>query len=159
MLHLTQGLMIGFSFLLAAVLLIIPMPQDWQWLRPEWMMLTVLYWAVLLPRFVGVTTGWCVGLGMDILSGTLIGQHALSIALVAYLAYLLRYRVQFSPFWQQLFWILLLVGVGELVQLCIQWLTGYPLRGTLCWLSILSSVLFWPFLSRLLRTYAEKFQH
>jgi rod shape-determining protein MreD len=151
-----QFMIIFSSFFLAWILMIMPLPYDWQWIRPEWLTLVLIYWVFALPQTVGVMTGWCVGLVMDILGGVLLGQHAMAMAVVAYFAYLLRNRLRLFPFWQQALCVLMLVGVGELVLLLVQWLIGQPPRTSLYWASTFSSVIFWPWISRLLRMYERK---
>jgi len=155
----SQFLLIFSTFFLAWVLMIIPLPHQWQWLRPEWLTLVLIYWVFILPQSVGVITGWCVGLVMDVLGGVLIGQHALAMAIVAYFAYVLRNRLRTFPFWQQALIVFVLVGLGELILLLVQWLIGQPPRTALYWASTFSSVLFWPWLYRLLRMYERKLLH
>lgn len=151
-----QFIFIFFSFFMAWILMVMPLPHHWQWIRPEWLTLVLIYWVFALPQSVGVITGWCVGLVMDILGGVLLGQHALALAIVAYFSYLLRNRLRLFPFWQQALMVFVLVGLGELVLLLVQWLIGHPPKTPLYWASTLSSVLFWPWLYRLLRMYERK---
>lgn len=151
-----QFIVIFFSFFVALILMIIPLPYDWQWVRPECLTLVLIYWVFALPQTVGVVTGWCVGLAMDILGGVLLGQHALAMAIVAYFAYVLRNRLRLFPFWQQALIVFVLVGLGELLLLLVQWLMGHPPKTPLYWASTLSSVLVWPWMYRLLRMYERK---
>jgi rod shape-determining protein MreD len=151
-----QFIFIFFTFFLAWILMIVPLPHNWQWVRPEWLTMVLIYWVFALPQTVGVITGWCVGLVMDILGGVLLGQHALALAIVAYFAYILRNRLRLFPFWQQALVVFVLVGLGELILLLVQWLIGQPPRTPLYWVPTLSSVLFWPWLYGLLRMYERK---
>ncbi len=154
--QLRQFFQIFVSFFVAWLLMILPMPFDWQWLRPDWLTLVLIYWIFTLPQSVGILTAWCAGLVMDILSGGILGQQALSMVVVAFFARTLRYRLRLFPFWQQALGILLLVGLKDLVLLLVQWLIGHPPRTLLYWASTVSSVLLWPYVYRLLQVYERK---
>ncbi len=143
--------LIVISFMVAWILMLIPLPYEWRCIRPEWLALVLIYWIFALPQSVGIMTGWSAGLVMDILNGELLGQYALSMLIVAYLARLLRTRLRLFPFWQQAFVILVLVGFGDLVLLLVEWLVGHPPRTLLYWAPTVSSVLIWPWINRLLR--------
>ena len=91
-----QFFLILLSFIVAWVFMILPIPHDWQWLRPEWLMLVLIYWIFALPQSVGIFTGFSVGLVMDVLDGVLLGQYALTMVIVAFLARLLRNRLRSS---------------------------------------------------------------
>jgi len=150
MFKLPKIFMIYLSLNLALLGMIVPFPYHWQWIRPEWISLMLIYWVFREPARVGVATGWMIGLCMDVLGGVLLGQYALAMALLTYLAHLLRNRLRFFPFWQQAFVILVLVGIGQLILLLIQWFIGRPPRTLLYWSSTLTSVLLWPWLYRIM---------
>ena len=61
------GLIIVMSVLLAMILMLMPLPDSFRFFRPEWVLLTLMYWAMALPRRVGVGYAWLVGLFMDVL--------------------------------------------------------------------------------------------
>ncbi len=84
------GVVIG-SLLLAAVLTVAPWPDGLAWLRPQWLLLVLLYWVVTLPHRIGVFWGFVVGLFQDVLLNTPMGQHALAMTLLCYVT-LLAYR-------------------------------------------------------------------
>jgi rod shape-determining protein MreD len=145
-------LSLGFALLL----MIIPLPIRWQWFRPEWLTLFLVYWVFRDPEWVGVMTAWFVGLIMDILGGVLLGQYALAMAVVVYFAHLLRHRLRLFPSWQQAFAVLILVGFGQLILVTVQWLIGRPPKTILYWGSTVTSVLLWPWFYRFMRYYEHK---
>lgn len=146
-----HSIQILISLFLAWGLMIVHLPYQWQWLRPEWLSIVLIYWVFTRPQLLGVGVAWCAGFVMDILSGVLLGQYAMAMAIVVYFAHLLRHRVRLFPFWQQAFVILVLVGFGQLSMLTIQWLIGHPPRTLLFWASTLTSVALWPWAYHLLR--------
>jgi len=95
------GMIIFASFMLAYILSVLPMPEWLKWARPEWVALVLIYWVLAIPERIGVTTAWFVGLGADVLEGTMLGLNALSLSIVAYMVLQLYQRLRmFSP-WQQ----------------------------------------------------------
>ncbi|HDN69117.1 MAG TPA: rod shape-determining protein MreD, partial [Gammaproteobacteria bacterium] len=77
------GGVIIFTFIIALLLTVIPLPDSMRYLRPDWVGLVLIYWCMALPDRIGVTTGWFAGLMVDMLTGTLLGQHALSLTIIA----------------------------------------------------------------------------
>ena len=71
------------SSLLVLLLSVWPMPGWALWLRPELPLLLVVYWILALPFRLGMVYAWLMGLGLDLLTGSLLGQHALALTLVA----------------------------------------------------------------------------
>jgi rod shape-determining protein MreD len=141
------------SFIMGLILMIIPLPFNAHWFKPEWSSLILVFWVISEPQLVGVGIAWCIGLLMDALKGDLLGQTALAMSMIAYLAQALGPRIRLQPFWHQLLCMLVLVGLGQLVLLSIRLLIGYPPQTGLVWLSTLSSVLVWPLVFRILQRY------
>jgi len=122
-------------------------------LKPDFVALTLLYWCIQAPRYVGVGVSWSMGLMMDVVDATLFGQHALAYAMLAYAAEYFRRRVLRFPLWQQAVQVaLLLAGCAALV-LFVRMIGGAPLPrwtyavppivGALLW-PLLTVVLQWP---------------
>ena len=152
------GWVIGLSFVVALVLMLLPLPGWAEPYRPEWVLLVLIYWAIALPGRVGVGTGWVLGLLMDTLQGSLLGQHALALAVVAYLAIALHQRVRVFPLWQQALTELLLVGLKQLLVLWIRGGTGQVPTSWNYWLPSLTSMLLWPWVFIILRDMRRRFR-
>ena len=75
------------SFLLAYALTALPLPEWAELWRPAWGALVLMYWCMAVPQRVGVAIGFFAGLGLDVLQGTLHGQHALAMCIVAFVAH------------------------------------------------------------------------
>lgn len=69
--------------------------------KPDFLALMLLYWCIREPRLISVGIAWCLGLLMDVADGTVLGQHALAYAVLAYAAEYFRRRVLRFPLWQQ----------------------------------------------------------
>ena len=72
MAHATRGggiIIIGLTILIALILMLIPLPEWAHSLRPEWLVLVLIYWTMALPHRVGIGTAFCCGLLLDVLRG------------------------------------------------------------------------------------------
>lgn len=132
------------SFLLALTLAIVPLPVQWQDLRPHWPALILIYWAINQPERVNVGTGWLLGLLLDVLTGTLLGQNALCLSIVAYLATRLHRRMPLFSIWQQILTVWVLLLIDRLLFLWVLGAIGYPPSSLTYWLSPVSGMLLWP---------------
>lgn len=144
------------SFIIAWVLTITPVSETWNWMMPEWMTMMLIYWSLREPERVGVATGWGIGLLMDVMKGSVLGQYAVSMAIIVYLAQLFKHRMPLFPLWQQAIVILVLVGFGQLTLLMVQWIMGRPPASLLFWCSTFTSMLIWPWMTRVTRFYERK---
>jgi rod shape-determining protein MreD len=108
------------TFLAAAFLEVVPLPEVLDALRPEWMALTLIYWVIALPHRIGVFWGFFAGLFQDALTGVLLGQHALAYVLVAYITLLAYKRLRVFSALQQSGVVFLLTGTAVLTTFTVQ---------------------------------------
>lgn len=142
------GWVILLSFLLAMVLMILPLPESMKFLRPNWILLVLIYWMMALPSRVGIGTAWIVGLLMDVLLGGILGVTALVYALIAFLILAFHLQLRQYPLWQQGIWIFLLIFFNQLVLVV-------KAMGTVSWyewwLPAAVSTILWPIIFAILR--------
>lgn len=147
-----NGWVVWSSFLIGMVLSVAPMPAFLEAGRPMWLALLLSFWTLYLPHRVGMTTAWLLGLALDVLYGTLLGQNALVLVLVSFLIQTLQQRLRMFPAWQQSLVLLVVFGLAQLVQLWLYVLAGNRPPPTLPFLvPALVSALLWPWLFSLLR--------
>ncbi len=79
-----QLLVLVFIFVIAFVLEIMPWPVDLQGLRPTWVVLVLIYWALALPDKVSVGTAFLAGIVWDLILGSILGIHALVLSIAIY---------------------------------------------------------------------------
>jgi len=138
------GGIILLSFVAALLLQMLALPEWAEALRPDWIALVLIYWCIALPERVGVGVGWIAGLVLDVANGALLGQNALALAIVAYLALRLHQRIRLFPIWQQSVSVLLLVLLHLMLTL---WIRGSVYQSVVTWaywLPAVSSTLLWP---------------
>lgn len=133
------------TLVIATILSIIPVGEHLSFWRPEWVALTLVHWALIIRDRLSLIMVFCVGLVMDSLYGSLLGQHALGYVLVSYLAVRLSLRMTPEAFLQQLALLFAILGLYMLINLWIQNVTGgsNP-AGWLYWASLPSSIVIWP---------------
>ena len=135
----------------ALLLTLLPLPEWATELRPPWVALTLLYWILAAPERVGVFWGWVMGLLLDVSIGTVLGQHALSLAVMAWIMVSLQQRLGLYPPFQQALAVLLFLLAERLVSLWVMGALGQPTPGLPYWLSTLTGLLIWPWISLLSR--------
>lgn len=152
------GFAILVSFLIGLILIILPLPGWAQDFRPEWVALILLYWSLALPERVGVGVGWLAGLFQDALLGTLLGQHALAFALIAFLALRLHQHLRLVPVWQQAIVVLGLLTVAQLVVFWVNGIIGRPAPDWQAWAAIPVGAAIWPLIFFILRGVRRRFR-
>ena len=146
------------TFLVAMLLMILPLPEWARPFRPQWVTLTLVYWCIALPHRFGVGTGFILGIVLDVLTGTLLGQHALGLSLVAFIAVQLHARIRVFPFWQQSLAIMVLLIVEHLFALWVMGATGQTPPGLLYWVVPLIGAVLWPWVFVTLRNVRRHFK-
>ena len=151
------GLIIILSFVVALMLSIIDLPTWAEEIRPQWVVLVLIYWSMALPQRISVGVGWVMGLLLDVSNSAILGQNALALALIAFLTAHLHQRLRVFPFWQQAIVIFVFCIIFNLIVL---WIKGISGSAPNVWLIItpsFTSAIFWPlvfiFLRRVRRFY------
>lgn len=152
------GWVILLSFIVALFLDSVALPLWADRFRPDWLALVLIYWCMALPQRVGIGTGWFMGLLLDAAKGALLGQHALGLAVVAYLVIRTYRRVRVFPLWQQALSVTTFLLFEQLLMFWINGMIGYPPRDWWVLAPALSSVLFWPWVFIILRDLRRHFQ-
>ena len=109
------------------------------------------------PERVGVVVGWVAGLLLDVMTGTLLGQHALGLSVVAYVAHHTHRRVRVLPLWRQGVTIFVLVFLYQALVLWSNGIRGIPVTGTAYWTSPLVSMMLWPWIFVVLRVIRRRY--
>ena len=112
------------TLLVCAWLEVVPLPDTIEYLRPEWLVLAMIYWTIALPHRIGVVWGALVGLFQDVLIGSPLGQHALAMTLVVYISQSVYKRLRVFPPLQQSAVVFMLVGVAVITSYLIQDFSG-----------------------------------
>ena len=149
------------SILIGLVLSIIPLPTslpaELGYLRPDWVAMVLVYWVIATPDRIGVVTAWVIGVIMDVLVGGLLGQHALSYVIVAYVTASLYQRLRMFSVWQQGAVIFVILGLSHIVSFWIESIAGLS-QWTLWYiLPAVTGALLWPWVFLLLRSLRRRY--
>lgn len=144
------------SLLAVVVLTLMPLPALAEDARPYWAALVMIYWNLEAGRLRLLGQAFFGGLVLDLLTGSLLGQHALSLLIISYLVERFRFRIRFFPPWQQAAVILLLLFNDRIVQLWIIGLVGDQWPSWQWWLAPVVGMLIWPWLFLLLDAFRQR---
>jgi len=142
----SNGLPMLLSVVAGLVLAIVPLPGFVDRMRPDFLLLLVVYWTLKAPRSAGLLFAWLCGFALDVVKGTLLGQHALGFVLVAFLTHRVQLRLRIFPIWQQALTVLMMVAVYQFLVFWIEGITGRAVTDWQRWLPIASGGLAWPLL-------------
>ncbi len=149
------GFLIG-GFIVALALEVLPLPTWAEPARPAWVVCALIWWCLNSPQRVNVGTAFALGIVLDVLKGTLLGQHALALTLVAALAARFHLQLRVFPLWQQTS----LIGVLTLLAGVVLWWTdgisGQPGNLALRLPTVVTTALLWPWLVELMRSLARR---
>jgi rod shape-determining protein MreD len=135
---------ICISFFIAVILQMIPLPIWAIWLKPEWILLVLIYWALYVPERVGLNIAFILGIFLDLLMGTLLGENALAFVFITYLMIRFSRRIGLFPVWQQAAFVFFLMLIFQTYKFMLwRWLYGQGFE-PLYWASSLTTALFWP---------------
>jgi rod shape-determining protein MreD len=144
------------SIVIALMLTSLPLPESTVVYRPDWLVLVLIYWCMAIPERVGIFTGWVVGLMIDVMHGSLLGQNALALAIISYIVSLVHLRVRMFPLWQQSLFVFLLIMLHLAITAWIRGVAGQFSIDWFYWTPAVTSALVWPFLFVVLRDFRRQ---
>lgn len=148
-------LIIGFTLLIAMALALVPLPagspEALNFLRPDWVGLTLIYWAIAVPERFGVLTAFFLGLVTDLVLGTAFGYHSLGYVILAALSASTYQQVRMLEIWQQATLVIVSLFIVALIQYAALTVILERQLSLSMFLKPLSSGLMWPWVFLLLR--------
>ncbi|HWW21933.1 MAG TPA: rod shape-determining protein MreD [Steroidobacteraceae bacterium] len=129
--------------LIALLLTVAPLPTWGAIVRPAFLVLTVLYWSIMIPR-VGLLLAFVGGLAIDVFQGSLLGEHAFALVFVSYLGIRLNLLVRAKPLFEQSLFVFAALMVYEFLLWVIDGWSGHPLTTPARWVHTLTGGLIWP---------------
>jgi rod shape-determining protein MreD len=138
------------SVVLALVLSVLPLPSWLSAVRPAFLVLTVMYWSIATPRLGGIALGFFAGLALDVFHGAVLGQNALALSAITYVAVREHQKIRLKPSFQQALIMLGALVAYEFILFAIDGWTGHPMTSPLRWIHTLTGALIWPLVSAVL---------
>ena len=144
------------TLLFAMTLSIMIVPSWMLWMRPEFTLMVLVYWAMAIPDRFGLLPAMLVGLFQDSLTATVIGEHMLGYVLVVSFVLFTYQRLRMLGAWQQAFVIFFLFAGAQFLESRLAIMTGQQLIGWWWLMPAFSSALLWPWLMVSLRILRRK---
>ncbi len=132
---------VALSLLVAMLLNMLPF-TSWTGM-PDWLAMTLCFWAMRETRRIGMGWGFLFGLVMDVADGSLMGQHALAYVILTYAAQTLSRRILWFPLGTQALHVLPMLAAGQLLQYLVRSIAGAPFPGIAFFLSPLLGAVLW----------------
>src|SRR5258708_8159885 len=138
----SEGLMFC-SLAGAYVLEVMPWSGAWLFVRPDFVLLVLLFWAVHEPRSIGQGVAFALGLLMDVSDSMLLGQHAFAYVVAIHGAQLLRVRILTFRLPEQTLHLLGIVIAASLVTLILNLLLRADFPGIAYFISPVVTAFLW----------------
>lgn len=138
------------TLIIALMLSMAPMPPWATNFRPDWVVLTLIYWSMTQPRTYSVGTAWAIGLVLDVANGTLLGQHALALCLVIYVTVKFHLQLRQFPPLQLTATVFALLSLYQFILFWVNGVAGVNAPAVTYWGPVLSGMVLWPLISMFL---------
>jgi rod shape-determining protein MreD len=138
------------TLVLSMLLMLVPLPGVLEPFKPYWPALVLLYWSLESADRVSLGMAFLVGLGGDLLNGVLLGEQALRMCALVFIALRFRSRLRFFPMWQQTLAVLALLLNDRILLTLVRVFAGDALPPPSWWISPFVGAALWPFLFLLL---------
>jgi len=138
------------TMVVALMLSMAPMPGWADPFRPDWVVLTLIYWSMTFPHSYSVGTAWIAGLVLDVAQGTLLGQHALALSVISYVTVKFYLQLRQFPTLQLMATVFAMLALYRFILFWINGVAGIEAPPVSYWGPVISSVLIWPLVSVLL---------
>jgi rod shape-determining protein MreD len=140
----SRRLPVIISFLIGLVLTIMPLPDVVEALRPDWLAMLVIFWAMQLPRTWGIGIAWLIGIVLDVSQGTLLGQHALALCFVAFITVRFHLLMRVFPLPQLTATVLPILAIYQFLLFWINGVAGVDAPSITYWGPVISGTMLWP---------------
>lgn len=138
------------TLVFALMSMLVPLPVALEPFKPYWPALILLYWALESEDRVTLGLAFSVGLFADLLNGVVLGEQALRLCALVFIALRFRSRLRFFPMGQQALAVMVLLLNDRFLLLIVRMLAGASLPPASWWISPFVGAALWPFLFLLL---------
>jgi len=111
--------------------------------RPFFLLLVSAYWVVFQPRSVSLSVLWVLGLLTDVITGSLLGEHAFALMIALFAVVLVRRTMAMAPLLQQVLVMGIVFYLYAFSMFLIQVMIHHPMPALGFWFSPILSVLVW----------------
>lgn len=139
----TSPISVYLSLLTALLCQLFPWVGQGVILRPDFMLVVILYWLLRSPNLCNVGTAWFAGLLVDLATGSLLGQHALTFSVTAFVALTYQRRLVLFNTWQLLAYVFALLMIERVLILLLKLFEGNDNPGFMYFWPVITGLLLW----------------
>jgi len=142
----SRRLPVIITFIVGLMLTVMPLADSVEPFRPDWLALVVIFWAMQLPRTWSVGSAWFIGIVLDVSYGTLLGQHALALCVIAFATVRFHLLMRVFPMSQLAATIFALLALYQFILFWVNGVAGVSAPIITYWAPVITGTLIWPFL-------------
>lgn len=142
----TRRLPVFITLFVGLMLSIMPLPGGIQPLRPDWLAMLLIFWAMQLPRSWSVGSAWIAGVILDVSYGTLLGQHAVALCVIVFITVRFHLLMRVFPLSQLTATIFALIALYQFILFWINGVAGVTAPSIAYWGPVITGTILWPFL-------------
>jgi rod shape-determining protein MreD len=135
--------LLPLSLAVALLLGLLPLPGWLQPFRPYWLALVLVYWIIEAPDRVGLGFAFLLGVLADLAFGSLLGEQALRLTVMAFIVQRFRAQLRFFPLSQQALAVAGLLLNDRVVTAAVHLALGEPQLPPNFWWAPLAGMLLW----------------
>ena len=147
------------TIILSIMLMVMPLPEWAESFRPDWVALTLIYWAMMMPRTWSVGSAWLVGLVVDVAQGTILGQHALGLCFIVFVTVRFHLLMRVFPMQQLTATVFALLTLYQFILFWINGAAGIDVPLSSYWGPVITGTIFWPVVMGVLSGVRMRVQH
>ncbi len=140
----SRRLPIILSLIIGLMLTMMPLPGAIAPFRPDWLVLLIIFWAMQLPRTWSVGSAWIIGIVLDVAQGTLLGQHALGLCVVAFITVRIHLLMRVFPLPQLTATVFAILALYQFLLFWINGVAGVNAPAVTYWGPVISGAVLWP---------------
>jgi rod shape-determining protein MreD len=138
------------TIILAIMLMVLPLPDPAVPFRPDCVAITLIYWAMMMPRTWSVGSAWLVGLVLDVAQGTILGQHALALCFIVFITVRFHLLMRVFPMQQLTATVFAILALYQFILFWINGIAGIGAPAVTYWGPVITGTLLWPLATGLL---------
>ena len=139
----TSIVSVYLSLLIALLCQLFPWVGQGVIFRPDFVLVVLIYWLLRAPSLCNVGTAWLAGLLVDLATGSLLGQHALSFTVTAFAALSFQRRLVLFNTWQLAAYVMALLIAERMLILLLKLFAGSDNPGWHYFWPIFTGLILW----------------
>jgi rod shape-determining protein MreD len=132
-----------FTLLVGLVFQLYPWSNSGVIIRPDFLLVIALYWLLQAPYHCNIGWVWFAGLLVDLATGSLLGQHALTFSITAFLGLIYQRRLVLFNRWQLYLYLIFLFGMQRILIMLLKLFAGSELPDWTYGLTVISDLILW----------------